>query len=82
MKAIVYTGPQCGWCDRVKTLLKDNGYEIEEKPIAGGKNIQEFFKQFNREIKTVPQVVIDGRLIGGFEETEFYVKGPLSINKV
>ena len=26
--------PRCVWCDRVKTLLKDNGYEVTEKSIV------------------------------------------------
>ena len=30
MKAIVYTGLACTWCARVKALLQDNDYEIEE----------------------------------------------------
>ena len=40
-KAVVYTGKLCSWCDRVKQLLKDEGYEIEERPVAGGKWIKE-----------------------------------------
>ncbi len=81
-KAVVYTGKLCSWCDRVKQLLKDEGYEIEERPVAGGKWIKEFKEEFDKDIRTVPQVVIGGHLVGGFEETEFYIKGPHSINKV
>ena len=29
MKATVYTGLACSWCDRVKALLSDNDYEVE-----------------------------------------------------
>ena len=80
--ATVYTGPRCVWCDRVKTLLKDNGYEVTEKSIVDRGLIEEFQNKFNQTLRTVPQVVIDDKLIGGFAETESYIKGPLSINKI
>ena len=80
--ATVYTGPRCVWCDRVKTLLKDNDYEVTEKSITDRGLIEEFQNKFNQTLRTVPQVVIDDKLIGGFAETEVLIKGPLSINKI
>ena len=80
--ATVYSGPRCTWCDRVKVLLQENGYEIEEKSIVDKGLIEEFQNKFNQTLRTVPQVVIDGDLIGGFAETENFLKGPLSINKI
>ena len=41
-KAIVYSGPACSWCERVKVLLQENDYEIEEKSITNKGNIEEF----------------------------------------
>ena len=80
--ATVYTGPRCVWCDRVKTLLKDNKYEVVEKSITDRGLIEEFQNKFSQTLRTVPQVVIDDKLIGGFAETEDFLKGPLSINKI
>ena len=80
--ATVYSGPRCTWCDRVKVLLQENGYEIQEKSIVDKGLIEEFQNKFNQTLRTVPQVVIDDKLIGGFAETESYIKGPLSINKI
>ena len=80
--ATVYTGPRCVWCDRVKTLLKDNDYEVTEKSITDKGLIEEFQNKFSQTLRTVPQVVIDDKLIGGFAETEDFLKGPLSINKI
>ena len=42
MKAIVYSGPACSWCERVKVLLEENEYEIEEKSIINKENVEEF----------------------------------------
>ena len=80
--ATVYSGPRCTWCDRVKVLLQENSYEIQEKSIVDKGLIEEFQNKFNQTLRTVPQVVIDDKLIGGFAETEVLIKGPLSINKI
>jgi len=81
MKATVYTGLACIWCERVKTLLKDNGYEIEE--IMVNKDIlKELEIKSGEIIRTVPQVVIDNVLVGGYNETEELMVGAASINKV
>ncbi len=79
--AIVYSGHGWSWCDRVKVLLTEHDYTIEEKLI--NKSAAEQFQQdFNLPLRSIPQVIIEDKLIGGFAETETYLKGPLSINKV
>ena len=79
MKAIVYTGLACTWCARVKALLQDNDYEIEE--IMVNKDILvEIRAKYDTAIRTVPQVVIDGVLIGGFTEVKAMMTGINSIN--
>jgi len=81
MKATVYTGPSCIWCDRVKALLKDNDYTIEEIQVNGAV-LEDLQTKFNKVIRTVPQVIIDDILIGGYHEVEDLMKGTTSINKV
>ena len=80
--ATVYTGPRCVWCDRVKTLLKDNDYEVTEKSITDKGLIEEFQNKFNQTLRTVPQVVIGDELIGGFQETEAKMQGLTTINGI
>ena len=81
MKATVYTGLACTWCERVKVLLKDNGYEVEE--IMVNKDIlKELEIKSGEIIRTVPQVVIDNALIGGYHEVEDLMKGTTSVNKI
>ena len=80
--ATVYTGPRCVWCDRVKTLLKDNDYEVTEKSITDGGVMEEFQNKLTQTLRTVPQVVIDGDLVGGFQETEAKMQGLTTINGI
>ena len=74
MKATVYTGPTCIWCDRVKALLKDNDYSIEEIQMNGA-TLEDLQIRFNKTIRTVPQVIIDDKFIGGYHEVETLMKG-------
>ena len=70
-RVIVYSTSWCSWCHRAKALLRGQGVAFQE--IDGEK---EWGNHFRDEIeartgaRTVPQVVIDGRPIGGFEEHE------------
>ena len=81
MKATVYTGPSCTWCNRVKVLLKDNDYTIEEIQVNEA-ILEDLQTKFNKVIRTVPQVIIDDIFIGGYHEVEAHMKGPTAINKV
>jgi len=81
MKAIVYTGVACSWCDRVKVLLKDNDYEIEEITV-NPTIIEELQTKYDKVIRTVPQVIIDDILIGEYNSVETLMRGTTSINKV
>ena len=81
MKATVYTGPSCTWCDRVKVLLKDNDYTIEEIQL-NGTTLEDLQTRYNKVIRTVPQVIIDDIFIGGYHEVENLMRGTTSINKV
>ena len=81
MKAIVYSGPGCSWCDRVKVLLQDNEYDIEEIQISK-ESVQEIKEKYDEDVRSIPQVIIDGEFIGGFAEVESKMKGLQSINKI
>ena len=59
-KAIVYSGPACSWCERVKVLLQENDYEIEEKSIVNKRKVEEIQNKFNQTKRTVPQEKKDG----------------------
>ena len=68
MKPIrVYTTRWCGYCVRAKALLRDRGLEYEEISLDD----DPAFRQKLHELTggwTVPQILIDGRPIGGYTE--------------
>ena len=44
--------------------------------------LEDLKTRFNKTIRTVPQVIIDDKFIGGYHEVEALMKGHTSINKV
>jgi len=61
----IYTGPLCVFCDRAKDLLNKKGVSFKEINLASNPNkMDEMIKKTNG-MKTIPQIFIDGRHIGG-----------------
>ena len=65
----------------VEAGVIDNDYEIEER-ILSGESIKELGEKYDKVIRTIPQVIIDDALIGGYTEVESLMKGTTSINKI
>ena len=67
-KVEIYTKIYCGFCYRAKHLLESKGVEYTEYDITlGGAKRAEMLER-KPDATTVPQIFIDGRAIGGFEE--------------
>jgi glutaredoxin 3 len=63
----MYTTAWCGYCVRAKTLLESRGLEYEEIFLDD----DPAFRQRLLELTggwTVPQILVDGRPIGGYTE--------------
>ena len=66
-RVIVYSTPFCGYCSAAKRLLKEKGAEFMEIDVMfdSGRR-DEMMERSGR--RTVPQIFIDGRHIGGFDD--------------
>jgi len=67
MKAIVWSKDACPYCVQAKTLLEQKGIEFEEKKIGEGYTREDLLEAVP-SARTVPQIFIDGELVGGFTE--------------
>ena len=74
MKAVVWSKYNCPYCDQAKALLKQKGYVIEEKKIGDGYTKEELLEAIPTA-RTVPQIFIDEKLIGGFTELKTHLQG-------
>ncbi len=67
MRATVWSKYHCPYCDQAKALLKQKGIQFEEKKIGDGYSKEDLLEAVP-EARTVPQIFLDEKLIGGFTE--------------
>jgi len=67
-KVLIYTGPVCNFCSAAKHLLNKKKINYEEIDIGyDDKKREEMLKKSNGA-KTVPQIFIEEKHIGGYTE--------------
>lgn len=67
-KAIVWSKDHCPYCVRAKALLDAKDVFYEERNISQGQWNKEQLLEAVPGARTVPQIFIDGELIGGYEQ--------------
>ena len=74
MEAKIYSTSRCSWCDRVAKMLEEYDVNVEKIDVSGNKElIKEMQKVAGEKVTSVPQVVIDGKYIGGYTEVERFL---------
>ena len=63
----IYTTSSCPFCIRAKRLLEARGIPFEEIDVGNDDALREEIIQRTGR-RTVPQIFVDERSIGGFEE--------------
>ena len=71
MKFLVFTKYRCSYCDRAKTLIEQKGYEYESINIEDDNNIDILLEK-NKYARTMPQIYINDKLIGGYTDLVKY----------
>lgn len=78
-KAVLYrmvmTDHMCPFGLKVRHLLQSSGYTVEDHHLTSREQIDEFKQK--QEVKTTPQVFINGERIGGYEEVRKFLGKPL-----
>jgi glutaredoxin 3 len=74
MKAIVWSKHHCPYCDQAKALLTQKGIEFEERKVGDGYTREDLLEAVPTA-RTVPQIFLDGNLIGGFTELKKHLQG-------
>ena len=74
MEAMVFSTPKCSWCNKVTQILENSKIEVTKVDVA--ESVENFEKMQNyagKDIRSVPQVVIDNKFIGGYTEVERFL---------
>jgi glutaredoxin 3 len=74
MKAIVWSRDRCAYCEQAKNLLKSQNIVYEERNIDHGYSREQLLEAVPGA-RTVPQIFLDDRHIGGFTELRDYLQG-------
>lgn len=64
---LIYTTPFCGYCRAALMLLKERDIEHTQVDVSGQPEARRFLLQVTRQ-RTVPQIFVGGRSIGGYTE--------------
>lgn len=73
-KVVIYTGPMCAHCDWAKALLKRKNIEFVEFNIRNDLTKMKEMLEKSNGSKTVPQIFIDDKHIGGNNELQLLEK--------
>ena len=78
MKVIIWSKYNCQHCDQAKALLEQQGIEFEERKIGDGWSKEELLESAPNA-RSVPQIVINNQLIGGFKELQKYFEEAVDV---
>lgn len=73
MKVLIYTKDNCIWCDRAKILLDSKKISYNEIDLSDDSERLKFYEKIGNNVKTVPQVFIDDKRIGGFQDLKVFL---------
>lgn len=77
-RVTIYSTGTCPICDKTKTLLNKWQIAYEEKRVDHDQGVLREMLEISNHARTVPQLTIDGKWIGGFNElTEMHMEGEL-----
>ena len=72
MKAIIWSTPNCSYCTKAKAALTSHSIDYEER-ILGIDWTKEQLQEVVPNARTVPQIFLDGKYIGGYNELREYL---------
>jgi glutaredoxin len=71
-ETIVWSKDNCPYCTRAKNMLKTKGIRFEERNLSSGSWTREQLFESVPNAKTVPQIWLHGKYVGGYTELEQY----------
>jgi len=73
MKITIFSKNNCQYCTKAKTLLSKLDFDYEEVKLEDFADTKDFLKEIGKQVRTMPQIKIDGELVGGYHQlVEFF----------
>ena len=80
MKIVIYSKQNCVYCSKAKHLVKSLGLEYEEKMMESFDSPQAMLEDIGKQVRTMPQIKIDDKLIGGYNQLIEYFADKGKVN--
>ena len=74
MQAVVWSKDACPFCVQAKALLESRGIEFEERNVSKDWTREQLLEAVPNA-RTLPQIFLDDKLIGGFTELRKHLQG-------
>lgn len=74
MNAVVWSKPMCPACEQAKQLLTAKGVVYEERSIGNGWTKEQLLEHVPTA-RSVPQIFVDNKLVGGVNELRQLLQG-------
>ena len=70
MKIVIYSKNNCQFCTKAKHLVKTLGLEYVEKSLEKDfdSNPIKLVEDIGKQVRTMPQIKIDDKLVGGYNQ--------------
>ena len=72
MGTVIWSKDNCPFCIKAKEMLSLKGIAYEERNISSGNWSREQLLEAVPNAKTVPQIWLHGRYVGGYTDLEEY----------
>ena len=76
----VYSKQNCVYCVKAKSLLKGLGLTFTEKKLEEFSSVDEMIKDIGKKVRAMPQIKIDGELVGGYNQLIEYFNNKGIVN--
>jgi thioredoxin reductase (NADPH) len=82
MTITIYSKNNCVYCSKAKALIKGLGLEYEEKSLEKdfGGDPSKLIEDIGKNVRAMPQIKIDGELIGGYNQLVEYFEKQNKVN--
>ena len=74
MKAVVWSKDACPFCVQAKALLESRSIEFEERNVSKDWTKEQLLEAVPNA-RTLPQIFLDDKLVGGFTELRKHLQG-------
>jgi len=74
MQAVVWSKDSCPFCVQAKALLESKGIEFEERNVSTDWTKEQLLEAVPTA-RTLPQIFLNDKLIGGFTELRRHLQG-------